>query len=68
VGFFCCCFVWFCFLLFFLVFSPLMRQPQNYFWGTISRIGGWRTNTKIINTETLLHLNLEIFLIFFLFS
>jgi hypothetical protein len=39
-----------------------MRQPQNYFWDTICRIGGWQTNTKIIKTETLLHLNLEIFL------
>jgi hypothetical protein len=41
--------------------SPLMRQRQNYFWDTISRIGGWGTNIKIIMTETLLHLNLEIF-------
>jgi hypothetical protein len=52
------------FLLFFLVlfglfFSPLMRQQQNYFWDTISRIGGWGTNTKIIKIKTLLHLNLE---------
>jgi hypothetical protein len=44
-----------------------MRQPQNNIWGTISRIGGWETNTKIIKNETLLHLNLEIFLFYFLF-
>jgi hypothetical protein len=50
-----CCFVFFSF------FSHLMRQWQNYFWDTISRIGGWGTNTKIIKTETLLHLNLEIY-------
>jgi hypothetical protein len=51
------------FVLFGLVwfFSPLMTQWQNYFWDTISRIGGWGTNTKIIKTETLLNLNLEIF-------
>jgi hypothetical protein len=61
------CFV-FVFYLFFLFvcfgfgfFSPLMRQWLNYFWDTISRIGGWGTNTKIIKTETLLHLNLGIF-------
>jgi hypothetical protein len=53
----------FCFVLF---FSPWMRQLQNYFWDTISRIGGWGTKTKIIKTETLLHLNLEI-LKFYLF-
>jgi hypothetical protein len=33
------------FVLFY--FSPLMRQLQNNNWGTISRIGGWGTNTKI---------------------
>jgi hypothetical protein len=44
-------------------FSPLMRQWQNY-WDTISRIGAWGTNTKIIKTETSLHFNLEIFLFF----
>jgi hypothetical protein len=38
-----------------------MRQKQNYFWDTISRIGGWGINTKIIKTETLLHLSLDIF-------
>jgi hypothetical protein len=37
----------FCFVLFF-VFSHLMRQWQNYVWDTISRIGGWGTNTKSI--------------------
>jgi hypothetical protein len=54
------CFSFFCLVGFCLFFSPLMRQ-QNYFWDTIPRIGGWGTNTKIIKTETLLHLNLEIF-------
>jgi hypothetical protein len=56
----------FSFVLFwvFLVFSSLMRQWQNDFSDTISRIGGWGTKTKIIKTETLLHLNLEIYLIF----
>jgi hypothetical protein len=49
----------FCFVLFY--FSPLMRQLQNNNWGTISRIGGWGTNTKIIKTETSLNLNLENF-------
>jgi hypothetical protein len=53
----CCC-VWFGLVWF---FSPLKRQRQNYFWDTISRIGGWGNNIKIIKTETLLHLNLEIF-------
>jgi hypothetical protein len=48
-------------------FSPLMRW-RNYFWDTISRIGGWGTNTKIIKTETLLHLNLEIFKNIFIFQ
>jgi hypothetical protein len=42
-----------------------MRQLQNNIWGTISRIGGWGMNTKIIKTETSLHLNLEIFLNFY---
>jgi hypothetical protein len=64
---FCCCcsvlFVLFCFQF----FSLLMRQWQNYFWDTISRIGSWGANTKIIKTETLLHLNLEIFFIYLLF-
>jgi hypothetical protein len=68
VGFFCCCSVLLCFVLFFLVFfSHLMRQQQNYLWDTISRIGGWRANTSIIKTETLLHLNLEIFSSFIYF-
>jgi hypothetical protein len=63
-----CIWTWDILLYFFLClicfggfFSPLMRQWQNYFWDTISRIGGWGTNTKIIKTETLLHLNLDIF-------
>jgi hypothetical protein len=55
------------FYLFGLVFSPLMRQPQYYFWDTISRIAGWGTNTKIIKTETLLHLNLKIFKFLFIY-
>jgi hypothetical protein len=49
-----------CFIFLFF-FSPLMKQWTNYFWDTISRIGCWGTNTKIIKTETLLHLNLGIF-------
>jgi hypothetical protein len=48
-----------------LYVSPLMRQLQNKIWGTISRIGGWGTNTKIIKTETSLHLNLEVFIFYF---
>jgi hypothetical protein len=51
--------------LFCFVFSPLMRQQQNHFWDTIYRIGGWGMNTKIIKTETLLHLKLEIFILLF---
>jgi hypothetical protein len=62
VGFF---FVLCGFVLFY--FSPLMRQLQNNIWGTISRIGGRGTNTKIIKTETLLHLNMEIFFFSFFF-
>jgi hypothetical protein len=54
------------FFLLFWIFFLLMRW-QNYFWDTISRIGGWGTNTKIIKTEILLHLNLEIFILFYLF-
>jgi hypothetical protein len=65
------CVFGFFFFFAFLVFFLLMRQWQNYFWHTISRIGGWRTNAKIIKTETLLHLNLEIFfsliILFFIF-
>jgi hypothetical protein len=60
-----------CRFFFFIYVTPLMRQLQNNIWGTISRIGGWRTNTKIINTETSLHLNLDFFFLFyyyFLFS
>jgi hypothetical protein len=44
-----------------------MRQWQNYFREIISRIGGWGTNTKIIKTETVLHLNLGHFVVFFSF-
>jgi hypothetical protein len=43
----------FLFVLVFGFFPPLIRQWQNYFWDTISRIGGWGTNSKIIKTETL---------------
>jgi hypothetical protein len=59
------CFVLCSFVLFY--FSPLMRQLQNNIWDTISRTGGWGTNTKIIKTETSLHLNLEIFNFFFIY-
>jgi hypothetical protein len=61
-------FVLCCFVLSY--FSPLMRQLQNNIWGTISRTGGWGTNTKIIKTESLLHLNyIYIYsFIYFLFS
>jgi hypothetical protein len=46
-----------------------MRQLQKNIWDTISRIGGWGMNTKIIKTEILLQMNLEIFFfIYFLFS
>jgi hypothetical protein len=62
------------FLFAFLVFFLLMRQWQNFFWDTISRIRDWGTNTKIIKTETWFHLNLDIlkiilfyFLKYFLF-
>jgi hypothetical protein len=69
VGFCCCCFVLYCFgLVWFLVVSPLMRQWLNYFWDTISRTGVWGTNIKIIKTQTLLHLNLEIFFSFIFFQ
>jgi hypothetical protein len=48
--------------------SPLKRQLQNNIWDTISRIGGWGTNTKEKNkTEISLHLNLEVFIFYFLF-
>jgi hypothetical protein len=43
------------------VFSPLMRQQKNCFPDINTRTGGWRNNTKIIRTETLVHLNLGIF-------
>jgi hypothetical protein len=51
-----------------LYVSPLMRQLQNNIWGTISRIGGWGTNTKIIKTVISLHLNLEFFFLMYIFS
>jgi hypothetical protein len=53
------------FVLFYV--TPLMRQLQNNISGTISRIGGWGMNTKIIKTETSLHLNLEGFFFIFYF-
>jgi hypothetical protein len=52
-------------LFVYFVVSPLMRQQQNFFPDTNTRTGRWRTNTKIIKTETLLHLNLRIFFFFF---
>jgi hypothetical protein len=48
-----------------LYVSPLMRHLQNNIWGTVSRIGGWETDTKIIKTETSLHWNLEFFFSFY---
>jgi hypothetical protein len=36
---------------FFQSVSPLMRHPQSYVWSTISRIGSWRMNTKIIKMK-----------------
>jgi hypothetical protein len=67
LGTFCGVFIVLCgFVLFY--FSHLMRQLQNNIWGTISRIGGWGTNTKIIKTKNLLHLNLEILYIYIFFS
>jgi hypothetical protein len=53
-------FFFFLILCSFILFSvtPLMRQLQNNIWGTITRNGGWGTNTKIIKTETSLHMNL----------
>jgi hypothetical protein len=60
---------WFCFVFVFvfclLVFSPLVRQWQNFIVDTNTRTWGWRTNSKIIKTENLLHLNLGIFFLFF---
>jgi hypothetical protein len=61
VYFVLCCFS------FALLFYPLMRQQQNYFWDTTSRTGDWGAKTKIIKNETLLHLNLEIFFHLFIF-
>jgi hypothetical protein len=61
--------VWVCFFFvcgFVLLYvSPLMRQLQNNIWGTISRIEGWGTNTKIIKIEISKHLNLEVFSFYF---
>jgi hypothetical protein len=53
------------FVLFY--FSSLKRQLQNNICGTISRVGGWGTNTKIIKTEILLHLNLEIYIYIYIY-
>jgi hypothetical protein len=66
------CFVVFLFFvcLFALFYSPLrqrQRQRQNFFPDTNTRTRGWRINTKIIKTETLLHLNMGIVFSFFLF-
>jgi hypothetical protein len=58
------CFLLFCFWFgFFGFFPPFMRKQQNFFSESNTRTGGWRTNTKIIKTETSLHLNLGIFLL-----
>jgi hypothetical protein len=43
-----------------------LGDHQNYYSDTNTRTGCWRTNTKTIRTETLLHLNLGNF-IFFIF-
>jgi hypothetical protein len=64
VGFFL-----FCAVLFY--FTPLMRQLQNNIWGTISRIGGWGTNTKIIIAFELgdfLYVFIYLFIYFFIFN
>jgi hypothetical protein len=61
---FCCVLVWVFLLFVCFVLSLLMRQWQNFFPDTNTRTGGWRTNTKTIKTETLLHLNLGIFFFF----
>jgi hypothetical protein len=53
------------FVLFYV--TPLMRQLQNNIWDTVSRIGGWGMNTKIIKTETSVHLNLEVCSFYILF-
>jgi hypothetical protein len=64
LGTLCGLFFWCSFVLFYVI--PLMRQLQNNIWGTISRIGGRGMNTKIIKTETSLHLNLEGFIFYFI--
>jgi hypothetical protein len=66
-GFFCFVLCGFVLFWFFQSVYPLMRQPQNYFWSTISRTGGWGMNTKIIKTETLLHWTWRFFLIYIFF-
>jgi hypothetical protein len=53
----------FCVYSFVLLYAfPLMRKLQNN-WGTSPGLET-ETDTKIINTETSLHLNLEIFWFF----
>jgi hypothetical protein len=52
--------------IFFFSLSPLMRQWQNYYSDTNTRTGCWRTSTKSIKTETLLHLNLGNFIYLFI--
>jgi hypothetical protein len=48
-----------------LFFFPLVRQWQSYYSNTNTRTGCWRSNTRTIKTETLLHLNLGLFFLFF---
>jgi hypothetical protein len=56
-------FFWCSFIL--LYVFPLMRQLQSNIWGIICKTVAWGTNTKILKTETLLHLNLEVFIFYF---
>jgi hypothetical protein len=49
----------FFFFFFFCFFSPFFGKLQKQLWD-------WGTNTKIIKTETLLHLNLEFILFYFI--
>jgi hypothetical protein len=42
-------------------------QRQNYYSDTNTRTGHWRTSTKSIKTESLLHLNLGNFIIFYFY-
>jgi hypothetical protein len=44
---------------------PFDETTTEQIWVTISRIGGWGTNTKIIKTEISLHLNMEVQIFYF---